>query len=115
MHACAALLEEMLSLARLEEAALNEEDLDKVAELTEKRAALLQEVWRQREGYDETSLLQSLLLLDEEQKKLQKQAELLHETYREQQNNGRKQAKYFAADRHVYTQSNKSLYFNKIS
>ena len=115
MHACAALLEDALALMREEEQALALEDVDRMEELANRRATLLNQAWTQRQGYDEETLRQQLVAVRDANETLHAKAEVLHARYREQQQNGRKQAKYFSTERHIYSQMQKSQFFNKIS
>lgn len=115
MHACAALLHAALELAASERAALSAEDLDKAEMLAARRGELLQEAWRQREGYDEADLRELLLLIEEAQTGLMALAESLRQKYREQQSAGRKQAKYFTAERRLHEASRKAFYLETLS
>lgn len=115
MYACAGLFKDVFELIRAEEHALAEEDMDRLEELAQQRAALMQKIWTQREGIDADALVAGLRAVRDAQGKLSASAEVLHAKYREQQQNSRKYAKYFTSERHVYSQMQKSQYFNKIS
>ena len=115
MHACAVLLDNVLALVREEEQALAREDVDTMEELAVQRAGLLRQAWEQRQGYDEEALKRNLVVVRDANEKLHVAAKALHAKYREQQQNGRKQAKYFSAERNAYSQMQKSQFFNKIS
>lgn len=115
MHPCAAFLEEIIALCRVEGQALADEDVDKAEELANQRFELIQKAWDTREGYSEEALHASLLAIRDEQKRLHTAAEALHDKLREQQHAGRKQAKYFNQDRHIQAQLQRSFYFDKIS
>lgn len=115
MHACAALFKDVFALIRDEQNALEEEDMDRLEELAQQRADLVQKIWAKREGYDKNALIIGLRTVLDAHGKLNDAAEVLHAKYRAQQQNGRKQAKYFTTERNVYSQIQKSQYFNKIS
>ena len=115
MHPCAAILEEIIALCRVEERALADEDIDKAEELAGQRFALIQKAWESREGYPEDALHQSLLRIRDEQTRLHTAAESLHERLRERQQSGRKQTRYFNQDRHIQSQLQRSFYCDKIS
>ncbi len=115
MHPCAALLEEIIALCRVEGQALADEDVDKAEELANQRFDLIQKAWDSREGYPEDRLHASLLLIRDEQARLQTVAEALHDKLRERQHAGRKQTKYFNQDRHIQSQLRRSFYCDKIS
>lgn len=115
MHPCAALFKDVFALIRDEENALAEEDIDRLEELAQQRADLMQKIWSLRDGYDNDALMIGLRAVRDAHGKLTASADALHAKYRIQQQNGRKQAKYFTTERHVYSQIQKSQYFNKIS
>ncbi len=115
MHPCAALLEEIIALCRVEGQALAEEDVDKAEELANRRYALIQKAWDLREGFPEEELHASLLTIRDEQTRLHSAAEALHDKLRERQHAGRKQTKYFNQDRHIQSQLRRSFYCDKIS
>lgn len=115
MHPCALLLEAVFTRIRAEKEALAAEDLESAEALSAERAALLQEVWQGREGYDPSLLRDSLLKVREAQQDLRGLAETLHQTLRERQQAGRKQSRYMNAERHLYAQQKKSYYCDKRS
>lgn len=115
MHPCAALVEEIIALCRLEERALADEDIDKAGGLAAERLELIRKVWEAREGYPEEQLRSSLLRISDEQARLHSSAETLHDRLRERQHSGRKQARYFNQDRHIQSQLQRSFYCDKTS
>ncbi len=114
MHPCAALLEEIIALCRLEGQALAAEDIDRAGELATRRSALLHKVWASREGYPEDRLRASLLAIREEQQGLRSAALALHDTLGERQRSGLKQSRYFNQDRYIQSQLRRSFYCDKI-
>lgn len=115
MHACAVLFDKFFSLVGLEEEALAAEDMDRVNALASERTAILQKAWEEREGYDEDQLRQNLLRAEKHQEKLAETARTLYAKYKEQQKNGRKQARYMDLDRGIYAELQKSFYCDKVS
>lgn len=115
MHPCSSLLDEIFVRLRSEESALDAEDLDRAEELARERVAMLKEVWQGRSGYDEALLRERLLTLQSEQGRLTAKAEALQQKFREQQNAGRKQARYFNGDRHLHAQTQKAFYCDRQS
>ena len=115
MHPSAVLLDEAIALARLEELALAEEDLDKAEELANQRAELLCDAWRMREGYVENVLVEHLRKLQTMQEQLQNRAESLRAKLAGQISTERKQAKYLNGYYHVTAQAQKAFYFDKRS
>jgi hypothetical protein len=110
MHVSAVLLENVFGLISSELEALSADDLDKAEELAARREELLEQVWQQREGWDEAELRDRLFRVVAAQAELIAAAEALQRKYREQQNAGRKQAKYFSTERHLHAASRKSFY-----
>ena len=115
MHPSAAMLDEAMGLVRLEEMALAEEDVDRAEELADRRADLLFDAWRVREGYAEHLLLEHLQKLQTMQEHLQDRAEALRAKLADQISTERKQSKYFDGYRHASAQSRKAFYFDKRS
>ena len=115
MHPSAAILDEALALAKLEESALIDEDLDKAEELADKRADLLSDAWRLRKGYAEDLMIEQLQKLHAIQQNLQHRAEALRAKLGNQMSTERKQAKYFDGYLHDKAQSQKAYYFDKRS
>lgn len=115
MHACAMLIDEALAIFPEEERALAQEDVDLAFELAEKRAALLKDAWKQRAGFDPERLRVRLEEVKERQEIVHKAANDLQAVLRQKQSASRKQTKYLNGDRHVYAQSQRSFYCNKIS
>ena len=115
MHPSAAILEEVFALVRLEELALAEEDVDRAEELADKRAGLLFDAWRVREGCPDTLLMEHLQKLQDMQRDLQGKAETLRARLGAQMSAERKQAKYFDGYRHASAQAGKAFYFDKRS
>jgi hypothetical protein len=110
MHTSGALLENILGLIGSELDALAADDLDKAEELAARREELLEQVWQQREGWDEEELRTRLLQVIAAQAKLITAAECLQRKYREQQKAGRQQNKYFSTERHLHAESRKAFY-----
>jgi len=110
MHASTRLLDEVLDLIRSEVAALSAEDVDRAEELSARRSMLLEQAWERREGCDEPTLRAHLLRVQAAQTGLVTAAENLRQKYRQQQNAGRKQAKYFATERHLHAATKKAFY-----
>ena len=115
MHPSAAKLEEALSLARLEESALADEDLDRAEELADKRADLLFDAWSLRKGYAVELLCERLQELQAVQQRLNERAESLRDRLSNQISSERKQSKYFDGYRHAKAQAQKSFYCDKRS
>jgi hypothetical protein len=115
MHPSAAIFDEAISLARLEELALKEEDIDRAEELADKRADLLFDAWRIREGYANDLLVERLQTLQSMQQHLQEQATLLRAKLGAQIVTERKQARYLDGYRHANEQRQKSFYCDKRS
>jgi hypothetical protein len=112
MHICAVLLDEVLGLISSELEALSADDLDKAEELAARREELLEQVWQQREGWDETELRTRLFRVVTAQAELIAAAEALQRKYRGQQSASRKQSKYLSTERHLHAESKKSNYFD---
>lgn len=115
MHKCAVLFDRFFALVELEEDAIASEDIDRVNSLAAERAAVLQEAWGEREGFDEAKLRLHILRAGKCQEKLTEAAGVLQAKYREQQKNGRKQARYFSMDRNLHSELQKSFYCDKVS
>lgn len=110
MHPALALLEEVTALLGAEEEALAQEDLERVEELSSRRAAVLNDVWQMRQGCDETVLHDALAAVLQMNKTLTAKAEALEKKYQQQQQMGRKQTKYFSTERHLHSAMRKSIY-----
>lgn len=115
MHKCATLFNRFFALVDLEEDAIAAEDIEKVNALAAERAAVLQEAWGQREGFDEETLRTHILHAGKCQEKLTEAASVLHAKFRQQQKNGRKQSRYFSMDRNLHAELQKSFYCDKVS
>lgn len=115
MHPCAMLLGEVLSLSQLEEEALLSEDLEQAEDLAQKRAELIDQAWEKREGYDNESLLNSLLVIQAMQSRLMEIAGDIRKKLGSQMQTTKKQEKYFGGYRHRRDLSEKALHFNKVS
>jgi hypothetical protein len=108
MHTSATLYDEAISLARLEELALEEEDIDRAEELADRRADLLFDAWRLR-GAGEL-LVEQLQTLQSIQQHLQERATRLRDKLGGQIAAERKQSKYFNGYRHDQAQRQKAFY-----
>lgn len=115
MHPCAVLLDELLFLIPAEEKALADEDTERAEELAGQRAELLQKAWTSRDGYNAEELRHRLLQVQAAQSRLHEAAEALHAKLRAQQRAGRKQTRYFNADRKIQAQLQRAFYCDKIS
>ena len=115
MHPSAAILDEVFALVRLEELALAEEDVDRAGELADRRADLLFDAWRIREGCSDNLLVERLQTLQDMQRQLQDKAEALRAKLGAQMSAERKQAKYFDGYRHASAEAKKAFYFDKRS
>lgn len=115
MHPCAILLGEVLTLSRLEEEALEQEDLEQAEDLAQKRSELLQQAWKEREGYDVDLLRNTLIVVQAMQERLLEMATEIHEKLGSQLKNTKQQGKYFAGNRYLQAESQKSYYLRKTS
>ncbi len=115
MHPCAMLLDEALVLAKLEEKALCDEDVDQADDLAGKRASLIEKAWQERDGYEEGTLRNHLLVVQAMQERLEEMASALHKKLRGMLNSNRSRSKYFSGSRHNLAQSQRSYYFNTVS
>lgn len=115
MHACALLLDELFSLIPEEERALEQEDLEQVELLAQRRSGLVDDIWRQRDGYDKKQLKQRLEELCRQQEHLRQKALALQQTLRQRQMAGRKQTRYFDGDRYRHAQSKRAFYCEKVT
>ncbi len=115
MHPCAVLLGEVLALTNLEEEALLGEDFDQVEDLAEKRAQLLRQAWKEREGYDVDLLRNTLVVIEAMHRRLQDIAAGMRDNLATALQNSKKQGKYLAGDRNQSNTGGRAYYFSKIS
>lgn len=115
MHPCAMLLGEVLAISKLEEEALMVEDYDQVEDLAEKRSQLLEQAWKEREGYDTDLLRNTLLVIEAMHQRLQEIGAEMRETLAEALRNTKKQDKYLASGRYEKASEQRALYFDKVS
>jgi hypothetical protein len=109
------LIDEAIALAHQEELALAEENMDKAEELASRRADLLSDAWRKREGYANNLLLERMQKMQTIQKDLRERAECLRDKLAERISTERKQAKYLDGYHHAGARSQKAYYFDKRS
>jgi hypothetical protein len=115
MHPCAIRLEEAFACLAAEEAALDEEDLEKTDALAAERAACIRHAWQARDGFDAELLRQRLLELEKMHGRLVGKAEALRQSLHERQSVRKKQSRYFNAERHIHAEAKRSLYCDKRS
>ena len=115
MHPCAQLLEEAELLLEQEEAALAEEDAERLAQLVERRVICLNDAWEARNGYDELLLHKRLRAMEARQSSLEVNARSLHERLRETLSTTRKQNQYYAGYRSQNAMAQRANYITRIS
>ena len=115
MHPSVVLLNEALALVSFEESALLEEDMDTAEKLADKRAGLISDAWRLREGCPEGDLVEKLLQIESMQRQLCGKAEALRDKLGAQMHTERKQSKYLDGYRYDTSQARKALYCDKQS
>jgi hypothetical protein len=109
------LLGEVLTLASQEEEALVLEDLDQAEDLAQKRSALLNQAWKERDGYDRDLLRNTLVVVEAMQSRLMDIARDIHRDLGAKLRQTRQQGRYFAERRQWAAQSGKSFYCNRVS
>ncbi len=115
MHPCAILLGEALTLSHMEEEALEVEDLDQAEDLAQKRSELLQQAWKERDGYDVGLLQNTLLVIEAMQERLMELATGLQKGLGAQLKTTKQHGKYFADTRYKESIAQKSYYLSKTS
>ena len=115
MHPCAILLGEVLTLLRLEEEALDLEDLEQAEDLAQKRSELLEQAWKERDGYDVDLLRNTLMVIQAMQERLIEIASKIHGDLGAQLRKTKQHGKYFSENRYWQGEMQKSYYVSKTS